>query len=124
MVKPLFSDRTVQQLRTIQIRGWKNTAVGGDTWTVTRWTGDGVTGAKTQTTVGTITGYIYEEKIVQVGGTQSGTQVGQAQWRLALLAGTVQPEDVLTSVADGRKFTVRALDADFLFPRADVERIT
>jgi hypothetical protein len=122
-MKPLFSDRTVKSLRNVQIRGWLNTAVGGDTWTVTRWTGDGVSTPKEQTAAGTITGYIYEEKVVQLTGSAAGTQIGQAQWRLALLSGDVQVEDVLTSIADGRKFTVRALDEDFLFKKADVERV-
>ena len=121
-VKPLFSDRLVTKLRAVQIRGWLNMAVGGDTWTVTRWTGDGVSTARTQTTVGAITGYIYEEKAVQLVSSSGGVQVGQAGWRLALISGTVQVEDVLISVADSRAFTVRALDVDFLFSRATVEK--
>lgn len=123
-IKPLFSDRVLAKLRILEQRAWTNTAVGGNTWAITRWTGDGITTPRSQTAVGTITGYIYEQKDVQLVNAQSGTTVGQAHWRLAIVSGSVHVDDVLVSTTDATwKFTVRALDQDVLFQRADVERV-
>jgi hypothetical protein len=111
--KPLFTSRTVTTLRTIKQRAWLNTAVGGVTWTVKRWSGDGVTGTKTLSTIGTITGYVYRTKAAQLGSTASSTQVGQPGWHLSLLRGRVQDEDILT---------VRSEDDTWLFDGAIVEQ--
>jgi hypothetical protein len=121
--KPLFTSRTVTTLRTIKQRAWLNTAVGGVTWTVKRWSGDGVTGTKTLSTIGTITGYVYRTKAAQLGSTASSTQVGQPGWHLSLLRGRVQDEDILISVADSSwAFTVRSEDDTWLFDGAIVEQ--
>lgn len=83
--------------------------VGGSSWTVRRASGSGVSGAKTWATVGSVTGYALRNAPDAQALALPQVTVASAPWRWVAPLGqpvSVQAEDVLISVADGRAFTV------------------
>lgn len=119
MPKPLLSSRTMAALRRIELRGFttEDVTVGGDTWSVQRATGDGMSGPVVTGPAAAITGYVYQQRATSERASAPGTPVGEALWLLTVVAGSVQIGDVITSEDDSQwVFTVGPPTSDPLYP--------
>jgi hypothetical protein len=102
--------------RALAQRSIAEVAVGGDTWSVSRPGGNGVSGPRSSASAGTVTGYAYQEQPADVVVNVAGTPLPNAPWRFMVVSGAVQPGDTITSAASATiKFTVRAPDANSLW---------
>jgi hypothetical protein len=109
--------------RDATIAAAKAFGFGGGTWSVERWTGDGVTTARTQVTgVPNITGYAYRQKPGLVAPALPGAPVLDDIWRLIVISGTVQVDDMLTSTATGEQITISSVESWYNYTRCNVER--
>ena len=85
-------------------------AVGGETWTVERPSGNGVTGPASSGAAASITGTVYRAKPPAIVVTQAQTPVPARQWHLNLRAGTVAIGDRITSAETASyRFTIKSL---------------
>lgn len=85
-------------------------AIGGESWTVERPSGNGVTGPTSSGAAASITGTVYRAKPPTIVVNVAQTPVPVRQWHLNLRTGTVAVGDRITSVATpSYRFTVKSL---------------
>ncbi len=102
--------------RALAQRSIAEVAVGGPTWSVSRPSGNGVSGPTSSSSAGTITGYAYQEQPAGIVVNVVGSTVPSAPWRFLLVSGTLLPGDTITSAASASiKFVVRAPDTNSLW---------
>jgi hypothetical protein len=124
MTRPLLTRRTIAALRRIELRAFatEGVTVGGEQWSVARPTGVGIA-PKTLAALDPITARVYHQKPGTVRTGSGGTLILDAAWRMLLIAGTVQPGDVITSVADpDYSFDVVSIEPAFDYPQCELER--
>jgi hypothetical protein len=108
-------DATISAARTF--------GFGGEAWSVERPTGAGVA-AKTLTAQPTVTALAYRQRPGALAQAVAGTPVLADMWRLILLAGALQPGDVITSVADAAyRFNVADVESWYEYTRCELERV-
>jgi hypothetical protein len=95
---------------------------GGDTWSVSRPAGDGVTTDVTFSAAASVTGYAYRQRPGATGQALPQTAVLNDQWWFILLTGSVQQGDVLTSAEDGRRIIIRTLEPWYEYTRCEIVR--
>lgn len=95
---------------------------GGDTWAVSRPSGNGVTADVAFSAAGNVTGYAYRQRPGAMGQALPQTAVLNDQWWFILLTGTLQVGDVLTSAADGRRIIVRTIEPWYEYSKCAIER--
>jgi hypothetical protein len=100
-VPALISPTGRAALRQIREDELRERGVGGEAWTVTRRSGDGVTTVTTVTTVGTAMALVGERPAGQLASAAPGSLVGKTEWEAIIIASgpALLPEDTLTSVA-------------------------
>jgi hypothetical protein len=109
--------------RDASIAAAKAFGFGGATWTVARWTGDGVTAARTAVTgVSAITGYAYRQEPGPTAPAAPGEPVLADLWRIIIVSGTVQEGDLLTSTTTGEQLTISSVESWYGYVRCNVER--
>lgn len=102
--------------RALAQRSIAEVAVGGPTWSVSRPSGNGVSGPKSNGSAGTVTGYAYQEQPASIVVNVAGTPLPSAPWRFMVVSGTLLPGDTITSAASATiKFMVRAPDSNSLW---------
>lgn len=117
MSRPLLSARDLRNLRAVRESELQLRAVGGDRWTVTRRSGDGVGSPTTPATIGEARALIGELPAGKIGETAPGSLLAPPHWELIVIADgpALLPEDTLTSVADTSKvFRLRAVTDRYL----------
>ena len=119
--RPLFGSRTVAALRALAERGLLAQGVGGDTWTVTRAIGSGLTpGAPT--VIGTICAAVFQDTKAAERGALPATAVTVAPWKVGVFAHpehpiiALQANDLLTSATTpSMTYTVVGPDSDVIY---------
>lgn len=81
-------------------------SAGGESWTVDRISGDGITARPTLMTVTTVTGYAYRAMPQRIVSEQAPDFTPTEDWRFVTTSPEVQEGDTLRSVLDGRSFQV------------------
>ena len=108
-------DATISAARTF--------GFGGDTWSVQRPTGAGV-GPKTMIAQPSVTALAFRQRPGGLAAALAGTPVLDDVWRLIVLAGTLQPNDVLTSVSEPMyKVTIASVEPWYEYQRCELERM-
>ena len=100
------------RLRAIREGELRARGVGGEAWAVTRQSGEGVGEATVDEEIGTAAALIGERPAGRIVGAAPGTLVGEVAWEAIIIgeAPQLQPEDLLTSVAEpARAFRLRSV---------------
>lgn len=122
----MHNEQAKARLRAVRIKGLIDQGVGGDTWTVERKGGDGITPASS-TTPASVTAYVYQEKPSKLAMALAGTPVSSggsgAPWWVEVVAGDLEAGDVITSADDPSLiFTVHKPEQRPLFWKAIVTK--
>ena len=119
---PTMRDAMRNAARDATISAARTFGFGGDTWTVQRPTGAGV-GPKTMVSQSNVTALAFRQRPGGLAQALAGTPVLDDVWRLIVLAGALQPGDVITSVADvSYRFAVASIEPWFDYARCELER--
>ena len=98
-------------LRAIREGELRGRGVGGDSWLVTRESGEGVASETTTIAMGLITALVGERPAGRIVGAAPNTLIGAVAWEAIILSSALAllPEDVLTSAASGDAVRLRAV---------------
>lgn len=109
--------------RDANIAAARTFGFGGEAWTVERASGVGV-GPKTTTAEPNVTALAFRQRPGGQGVAVAGTPVLADVWRLILLAGELEPNDKITSVADpAYQFTIGTMEPWYEYMRCELERV-
>jgi len=111
--------RASAQQATIQAA--RSFGFGGDTWHVSRTTGNGVTGAASSASAADVTGYAYRRRPGTLSPAAPTTPTLDDLWGFIVMSGTVEVTDVLVSAADGTEIRVLSVEPWYSYQRCDVE---
>jgi hypothetical protein len=115
----MLDDLDLTDLRVTRVAALQTTGVGGSSWSVTRTSGNGITGPVSSGDAGSITGYAYQEAPDRMQALLAGSRAPVQPWRFVLISGTLLAGDVVTSVQDSSiRFTVERPQPGVLFPTA------
>lgn len=87
---------SARDLTATRLWAIRQLSVGGQRWTVTRHTGDGVGAPRTAAVVGVVRGYLWQDTRARTGQALPGAQAPVAPWRFARVGGlALQADDHL-----------------------------
>lgn len=120
---PLFSDATLDSLRTL-LRRYQVQGGTGPSWLISRASGDGISTPRTSAWAGYLTGYVVEPATRQ-GQTAPGQPAPATKPTLTVTSETLPAEnDIITLDSDNTvRYRVGGRTASLLYPTYLVERL-
>lgn len=85
----LLRSTDLRDLATVDMAAAQSLAVGGDSWHVYRWAGDGTTSAKARTMIGRVTGYFAPVDSATSRGTEVGQPAAARSWTFTRVKGAL-----------------------------------